>query len=265
MEVSKMKKYIDINADIGEGFGAYAMGNDEALMKYISSVNIACGWHAGDANIMAKTVALAIEHDVAIGAHPGFLDLQGFGRRKMEVTPEELKNQVIYQVGALEAFVKAKGGKLQHIKPHGAMYNMAAKDKELALAISEAIYELNPSYILLGLAGSKLIEAAKEVGLPYAREVFADRSYRKDGSLVPRNLEGAMIEDEEEAILRVKKMIEDEKVKTIEGNEIFLQADSVCVHGDSENSLFFAKKLRYGLENQNIKIQKIQTVIGYEV
>ena len=246
---------IDLNCDLGESFGNYKIGMDEEVIKFISSANIACGFHASDPLVMEKTVALAKENGVQVGAHPGFPDLVGFGRRNMNVSPAELKAMVMYQVGALAAFCKARDIKMNHVKPHGAMYNMAAKDIKLALAIAEGIAQVDDSLILLGLSGSQLLKAAQEVGLKSAAEVFADRAYEEDGSLVARTKAGAVIADENEVIERVIKMIKLGKVQTITGKEIEIKPDSICVHGDNTKALNFVKLIRQRLTQENIKIE----------
>lgn len=246
---------IDLNCDLGESFGNYKIGMDEEVIKFISSANIACGFHASDPLVMEKTVALAKENGVKVGAHPGFPDLVGFGRRNMNVSPAELKAMVMYQVGALAAFCKAKGVKMNHVKPHGAMYNMAAKDIKLALAIAEGIAQVDDSLILLGLSGSQLLKAAQEVGLKSAAEVFADRAYEEDGSLVARTKAGAVIADENEVIERVIKMIKLGKVQAITGKEIEIKPDSICLHGDNPKALNFVKLIRERLIQENIKIE----------
>ena len=246
---------IDLNCDLGESFGNYKIGMDEEVIKFISSANIACGFHASDPLVMEKTVALAKENGVKVGAHPGFPDLAGFGRRNMNVSPAELKAMVMYQVGALAAFCKAMDIKMNHVKPHGAMYNMAAKDIKLALAIAEGIAQVDDSLILLGLSGSQLLKAAQEVGLKSAAEVFADRAYEEDGSLVARTKPGAVIADENEVIERVIKMIKLGKVQTITGKEIEIKPDSICVHGDNPKALNFVKLIRQRLTQENIKIE----------
>ena len=248
---------IDLNCDLGESFGNYKIGMDEEVIKYISSANIACGFHASDPLVMVKTVSLAKENGVSIGAHPGYPDLVGFGRRNMNVAPEELKAMVQYQIGALNAFCKSAGIKMNHVKPHGAMYNMAAKDEKLALAIAEGIAEVDYSLILFGLSGSQLLTAAATVGLKCANEVFADRAYEEDGSLVARTKAGAVITDEEEVIERVIKMIKEEKVKTITGKEISICPHSICVHGDNPKALNFVKVIRQRLLQENIKIEAL--------
>ena len=246
---------IDLNCDLGESFGNYKIGMDEEVIKYISSANIACGFHASDPLVMEKTVVLAKENGVKVGAHPGFPDLVGFGRRNINVSPAELKAMVMYQVGALAAFCKARDIKMNHVKPHGAMYNMAAKDIKLALAIAEGIAQVDDSLILLGLSGSQLLKAAQEVGLKSAAEVFADRAYEEDGSLVARTKAGAVIADENEVIERIIKMIKLGKVQTITGKEIEIKPDSICVHGDNPKALNFVKLIRQRLTQENIKIE----------
>ena len=248
---------IDLNCDLGESFGNYKIGMDEEVIKFISSANIACGFHASDPLVMAKTVSLAKESGVSIGAHPGYPDLVGFGRRNMNVAPEELKAMVQYQIGALNAFCKAAGVKMNHVKPHGAMYNMAAKDEKLALAISAGIAEVDDSLILLGLSGSELLKAANQIGLKCANEVFADRAYEEDGSLVARTKAGAVITNEEEVIERVIKMVKEHKVKAITGKEIEIKPDSICVHGDNPKALNFVKVIRERLIKENIKIEAL--------
>lgn len=246
---------IDLNCDLGESFGNYKIGMDEEVIKFISSANIACGFHASDPLVMAKTVELAKENRVKVGAHPGFPDLVGFGRRNMNVSSAELKTMVQYQIGALNAFCIAKGVKMNHVKPHGAMYNMAAKDVNLATSIAEGIAEVDSSLILLGLSGSQLISAAKQVGLKTAAEVFADRAYEEDGSLVARTKPGAVITNEDEVIERVIRMIKSGCVKSITGKEIPIQPDSICVHGDNPKALNFVKMIRERLLSENIKIE----------
>lgn len=248
---------IDLNCDLGESFGSYKIGMDEEVIKYISSANIACGFHASDPVVMAKTVALAKENGVKVGAHPGFPDLVGFGRRNMNVSPLELKAMVQYQVGALSAFCTANGIKMNHVKPHGAMYNMAAKDIKLATAIAEGIAEVDDSLILLGLSGSELLNGAKSVGLKCANEVFADRAYEEDGSLVTRTKTGAVIADENEVIERVIGMIKTGRVKSVTGKEIEIRPDSICVHGDNPKALNFVCLIRERLISEGINIEAL--------
>ena len=248
---------IDLNCDLGESFGAYQIGADEEIIPYITSANVACGYHASDPLVMQKTVELAKKSDVHIGAHPGYPDLMGFGRRNMNVSPKEVKAYVQYQIGALMAFCTAACVKMHHVKPHGAMYNMAAKDRLLSQAICEAIYEVDPHLILVGLSGSEMITAAKSTGIQYACEVFADRAYEEDGTLVARSKKGAMITKEEEAIARVIRMVKQGVVTSITGKDIPIQAETICVHGDSPKALSFTKKIRAALEAEQIRVESI--------
>jgi 5-oxoprolinase (ATP-hydrolysing) subunit A len=253
---------IDLNSDLGESFGAYTIGNDSAVLPLITSSNIACGFHASDPVVMEKTVAAAVKAGAAPGAHPGFPDLMGFGRREMSITPAEAKSYIVYQVGALSAFVKAAGGKLQHVKPHGAFYNMAAKDYDLAKGICEGIVAVDKSLILLALSGSQMLRAASDCGLRTACEVFADRAYEEDGTLVSRKKPGAMITDEDEAVCRVVRMIEEGKVTSISGKDIPVHADSVCVHGDNEKALIFIQKLRGAFSSAGIRMCSLAEIVG---
>ena len=253
---------IDLNSDLGESFGAYKLGKDEDIIPLISSANIACGAHAGDPTVMKKTVELCKKNGVSFGAHPGFFDLMGFGRRNMAISPEDAKNIMTSQIGALDAFAKSEGVKLSHVKPHGALYNMAAKDKALARAIAEAVYAYDKSLILLGLSGSEMLNAAKEIGLPFAAEVFADRAYEDDGSLVARTKEGAMIKDEDEAVSRVIRMIKEHKVRSLSGKDIEISPASVCVHGDSEKALLFVKKIREALAKEGVEVRPLAEILS---
>jgi UPF0271 protein len=248
---------IDLNCDLGESFGAWKMGLDSEVIPYITSANVACGWHAGDPLVMDATVAACKAAGVAVGAHPGFPDLIGFGRRSVAASPVEVKAYVQYQVGALLAFCTAHKVALRHVKPHGALYNMAGKDEALALAICEGIAAVAPTLILLALSGSKMIDAAQAIGLPCAREIFADRAYEEDGSLVARGKPGAMITDEDLAIARVVGMVKNGTVETITGREIALSADSVCVHGDGPKALAFVKKIRAALEAEGVQVRAL--------
>ncbi len=245
---------VDLNCDLGESFGNYKLGLDEEVIKFISSANVACGFHASDPLVMAKTVKIAKDAGVAVGAHPGFPDLTGFGRRNMNVLPAELKAMVQYQIGALKAFCDSNKIKMQHVKPHGAMYNMAAKDEKLAIAIAEGIAEVDDSLILLGLSGSEMLKAAEKMGLKSKKEVFADRAYEEDGTLVARTKPGSMITDENLAIERVLQMIKKGSVKAVTGKEIPIEADSICVHGDSPKALDFVKKIRAALLSEEIEL-----------
>ncbi|MGN0371496.1 MAG: LamB/YcsF family protein [Enterocloster sp.] len=245
---------IDLNCDLGESFGAYTIGMDSQVIPFITSANVACGFHAGDPLVMEKTVALCREKNVHVGAHPGFPDLVGFGRRNLSVTPEEAAAYVKYQAGALNAFCGAAGIRLNHVKLHGALYNMAGKDYKLARAVAEAVQSVDRSLVLLALSGSQMIRAAREIGLPCASEVFADRAYQPDGSLVPRSQPGAMIEDEEEAVARVVRMAKEGLVQTIDGSDIAIEADSVCVHGDGPKALAFVEKIREALKEAGVQV-----------
>ena len=247
--------HIDINCDMGEAFGNYSMPNDAMLFDYISSANIACGFHAGDACVMQDTVALAIQYNVAIGAHPGLPDLQGFGRREMNITPREAYQITLYQIGALAAFVKAAGAKLNHVKPHGALYNMAAKDLKLAQSIADAIYDFDPSLILYGLAGSQLMSAASGKGLQSASEVFADRTYQDDGSLTPRTQANAMISNETIVLAQAISMVKQQQVMSVHQKMIPLRADTLCIHGDGEHAVAFAKTIYQAFTGEGITLK----------
>lgn len=252
---------IDINCDMGESFGNYQMGSDEAILGYITSANIACGFHAGDPSTMKKTVRLALERNVGIGAHPGFQDLVGFGRREMQVSPEEVYDLVIYQIGALNAFVRSEGGKLQHVKPHGALFNMAAIDAKLSEAVAEAVYKVDPELILFGLSGSELVKEGAKIGLRTASEVFSDRTYQQDGSLTSRRTFGSVIENSDEAIAQVVRMVKEKKVQTRQGADIEIIAQTVCIHGDGTSALRFAEQINQALRKENIEIKRIAEFI----
>lgn len=251
---------VDLNSDLGESFGRYTIGSDDRIIPLITSANIACGFHASDPVVMMKTVNMVKKAGTGAGAHPGYPDLMGFGRRNMNVSHEEAKAYTLYQISALGGMCKAAGVKLSHVKPHGAMYNMAGKDYELSKAICEAIKEYDPSLIVMGLAGSQMVKAARDMGLKTAEEVFADRAYEEDGSLVARSKPGAMIEDEDEAIARVIRMVKEGKVQAITGKDIDIKADSVCVHGDGEKALLFVEKIRKALTDEGIEICPLEEV-----
>lgn len=248
---------IDLNCDLGESFGAYQIGQDEKVLDLVTSANIACGYHAGDHNVMAKTVKLAVEKGVGIGAHPGLPDLIGFGRRPMQVAPEDVYNFMVYQIGALQAFARVHQASLNHVKPHGALYNMAARDRDLAQAIAEAVYDVDRNLILFGLAGGELVKAGQAKGLASAQEVFADRTYQPDGTLTPRTQPNAMIHDAEEAVERMIRLIKEGKVEAVDGSDVAIQADTICVHGDEPSALLFVQKLRQGLQHHQIAIKKV--------
>lgn len=251
-----MKK-IDLNSDLGESFGRYILGNDAAILEAVSSANIACGFHAGDPVVMSETVQTAIEKGVSIGAHPGYPDLTGFGRRAMALSPKELDAYVTYQLGALQAFVGRYGGRMNHVKPHGALYNLAARDYETARILAEAIYKFDPTLFFVGLAGSEMIRAGNKVGLKTASEVFADRAYTKEGLLVDRAQPGSVIQGTQEQIKRVVQMIKEGRVLSVEGDWIEIQADTVCIHGDGENAAPFSKQLKAALEAEQIEVASL--------
>ena len=257
-----MSKRIDLNSDLGESFGAYTIGMDEEVIKLASSVNIACGFHASDPIVMRKTVESAAKANIGIGAHPGFYDLMGFGRRNMNISPDEAYAYVTYQLGALNAFCVQQGTKIQHVKPHGALYNMAGKDYKLAEGICRAVYDFDPSIILLGLSGSEMINAGRDIGLKCANEFFSDRAYEDDGSLRARTKEGAMITDEQEAIERVVKVIKTGYVTTYSGRELELKIDSICVHGDNAHALDFVRSIRERLIGEGVEIAPLRSVIS---
>lgn len=248
----------DLNCDLGESFGNYTIGNDEEILDYVTSVNIACGFHAGDPVVMEKTVRLAIEKGASIGAHPGYPDLMGFGRRSMNVSMEEARAYMIYQIGALKAFVEGYGGRLQHVKPHGALYNTAATDYSLAKTLAQAVYDVDRDLIFMGLANSEMIRAARDIGLKVSNEVFADRAYNNNGTLVSRKLKGAVIHDTEVCVGRVKDMVKRGIVKSIDGSEIEIKADSICVHGDNVMALEFVKNLREKLTNDGVEFKPLK-------
>jgi 5-oxoprolinase (ATP-hydrolysing) subunit A len=248
---------IDLNCDMGESFGAYRMGNDIAILDLVNSANIACGFHAGDPATIHRTVEAALSKGVAVGAHPGLPDLQGFGRRTMAVSNSEAYDMVVYQIGALAGFAQVLGGRISHVKAHGALYNMAAKDRQLAEAIAKAVYDFDRQLVLFALAGSAMIGAAKDAGLRVASEVFADRTYQDDGSLTPRSQPNAMIEDPEASVAQVKRMVTEHVVRSVNGNDVPVQADTLCIHGDQPNALAFAKRIRGELERAGIEVKAL--------
>lgn len=251
---------VDLNCDMGESFGAYRMGNDAEILEFVSSANIACGFHAGDPSTMRKTVRMALEKGVGIGAHPGTPDLVGFGRRAMALSADEAYDLVVYQIGALDAFVRAEGGEMQHVKPHGALYNMAAKDSALAEAIAEAVYKVNPELVMFGLSGSELVRAGEKTGLRTASEVFSDRTYQPDGSLTDRRQSNALITDPGEAIAQVVRMVKEGKVRAADGTDVDLQPDTICIHGDGVTALDFARRISEELPAEGIEVKAIGTV-----
>lgn len=248
-------KTIDFNSDVGEGFGIYRLGSDRAVLECVSSANIACGMHAGDPQSIAETMAIAVELGVSVGAHPGFADLQGFGRRPMQLSSQELYNLVVYQVGALQAFAKAAGSRLAHVKTHGALYNMAARDPAMAKAVAQAVCDVDDGLVFFGLAGSALVVAGKEMGLAVAEEVFADRTYQDDGSLTPRGHTDALITDIGQSIAQVLRMVREGHVRSVNGADIPVRADTLCIHGDQPGAAQFAKAIRQALEVEGVAIK----------
>jgi UPF0271 protein len=246
---------VDLNCDMGESFGAYTIGADEAVLPFITSANIACGFHGGDPGVMRRTVDAAIEHGVAIGAHPGLPDLAGFGRRAMVVSPQEVYDLVVYQVGALNAFATAAGVRLNHVKAHGALYNMAADRDDLSDAIARAVRDVDGSLILFCLPDSEMTAAAAALQLPFAREVFADRGYLPNGMLVPRDRAGAHVSDVGEAVERAIHMVKDGSVTAIDGTVMSIVADTICIHGDGPHAAPLARTLRAGLESAGIDVR----------
>ncbi|CAN5533059.1 5-oxoprolinase subunit PxpA [soil metagenome] len=248
---------IDINCDMGESFGAWTMGRDAELMEYVSSVNIACGFHAGDATVIRKTVETAIEKGVAIGAHPSFPDLQGFGRREMKISAQEIFDIILYQVSALKGICEALGGELHHVKPHGALYNQAAKNVEISQKIAEAVKAIDSKLIFYGLSGSFLIVEAEKIGLKTGSEVFADRTYQVDGTLTPRSKANALIKDSEKAVEQVLQMIQTNTVTAENGETLPIKAETVCIHGDGENALEFARFINRKLTENGITVSNL--------
>jgi UPF0271 protein len=252
---------IDLNADVGESFGVYKLGHDSLLMPAVTSASVACGFHAGDPGVMRETVALAREHGVAVGAHPGFRDLAGFGRREIHATPREIEDLVVYQIGALAAVAAAHGVRLQHVKAHGALYNMAAREPALADAIARATASVDRSLILFGLAGSELIAAGQRAGLRTAREAFADRAYRSDGALVPRSQPGAIVEASDEVVSRVVSMVSRQTVMAIDGSYVPVEVDTICVHGDTPGAAALAARIRQALSAAGIEVVPVGSTL----
>ena len=248
---------IDLNGDLGESFGPYTIGDDEAMLRHITSANVACGFHGGDPSVMRRTVGLALAGGVAIGAHPGFADLAGFGRREIRMREQEVEDLVAYQIGALAGVARSEEARLHHVKPHGALYNMAAHDRALADAFARAVVAVDATLILFGLAGSCLIEAGEAVGLRTAAEVFADRAYRVDGSLVPREQPDAVIDDSKEVVERALRIVQDGTVVSVGGEVIETRGDTICLHGDTPGAGELAARLRSGLEGAGIRVLPI--------
>jgi UPF0271 protein len=250
---------IDLNSDLGESFGAYVLGADQEMLSLVTSVNIACGFHAGDPDVMAHTVRMAIDQGVGIGAHPGFLDIQGFGRREMQVAPQEAYHLVLYQVGALSGFARAHGQTVSHVKPHGALYNMAERDPNLARAIAQASFDFDPNIVLYGLSGGQLVAAGAALGLRVAHEVFADRNYQPNGQLVSRQRPDALIHDPQIGAQRMVRLIMEGSITAIDGTELPMQADTICVHGDNAQAVMIAQELKTSLVASGISLQRVGT------
>jgi UPF0271 protein len=246
--------HIDLNSDMGESFGAYHIGADEEILKWVTSANVACGWHGGDPHVMRQTVARAKALGVAVGAHPSYPDLLGFGRRAMQITRQEARDYMLYQIGALRAFVEAAGLSLQHVKPHGAIYNVAVKDRELSLGIAEGVADAGGDLILVGLPDSEIVKAGQEIGLRVAREAFGDRAYKEDGTLVSRKIAGSLITDPDVVAERVLGLVRG-TVKAITGKELRLTADTICLHGDTPGAGVIARRVRERLEAAGIQVR----------
>jgi 5-oxoprolinase (ATP-hydrolysing) subunit A len=259
-----MRHRIDLNSDVGESFGNYKIGLDEEVIPLISSANIACGFHAGDPLVMANTVSLAAENGVGIGAHPGLPDLMGFGRRTMDISLDDIAHYVTYQVGALQAFARQRGLTLQHVKPHGALYNMAVANPDISDTIARVISELDKNLILVALAGvngDEMAAIAKRHSIRIAFEFFADRAYNPDGSLVNRKLPGAVLHDDETVAERIIKLAKEGSVTAIDGTEMKLEADTICVHGDNPQALSLVKRIRDSLMDSEIEVSPMGTFL----
>lgn len=248
---------IDLNADVGESFGPHTRGLDGLVMQAVTSANVACGFHAGDPGVMRATLALAREHDVAVGAHPGLPDLVGFGRREMHVAPREVEDLVVYQIGALAGMAVVHGLRLQHVKPHGALYNMATRDPALADAIARAVASVDPTLILFGLPGSELLAAGRRAGLRTAREGFADRAYEPDGGLVPRSVPGALIEDTRTVVSRALSMVSERQVAAMDGTRVSIEIETLCVHGDTPGAAAMTARIREALGEAGVSVRRI--------
>jgi UPF0271 protein len=251
---------VDLNADVGESYGAYVVGDDEALLPSLTSASIAAGFHAGDPRVLRRTIRLAHRHGVSVGAHPGFPDLAGFGRREMRLSPDETEDLVLYQIAAVAGVAKSEGVRLQHVKPHGALYNMAAADAGLAGAIARAVRAFDASLILFGLPGSALLEAGRAAGLRVAAEAFADRAYQRDGTLAPRSIPGSVINDPSVVVSRAIRIVSQGVVTAIDGTDVQVAADTLCIHGDTPGAGLLAATLRSGLEAAGIHVMAIASV-----
>jgi 5-oxoprolinase (ATP-hydrolysing) subunit A len=245
---------VDLNADVGESFGVYTAGNDDLLLRTVTSASVACGFHAGDPSVMRRTVRMAAETGVSIGAHPGFPDLGGFGRRDMNIEPREITDLVLYQIGALSAVARAEGASLRHVKPHGALYNMSVRRADIAEAIAHAVAAFDDALVLIGLAGSELLLVAERLGLRVAAEGFADRSYEHDGSLTPRHVAGAVVSDAARAAEQALRIVRDGRVVARDGSTHPLRVDTICVHGDTPDAAYLAAAVRADLERAGVTI-----------
>lgn len=257
-----MHSQVDLNADVGESYGAFRVGADEELLTRVTSANIACGWHAGDPLVMGRTVELAVEAGAGIGAHPGFPDLLGFGRRNLQISQTEAKAYVLYQLGALDAFVRRTGQKMQHVKLHGAMYNMLLKDSALGSGVIEAVLEFDRNLILVGFSGSQFLQMAQARGLRVAHEVFADRAYSPEGGLVPRTSPEALIDSADQAAARALRMVTEGLVQASDGQDVQVRADTICIHGDNPGAVSFALAIRQALEAAGVKIRPMREFIA---
>lgn len=248
---------VDLNCDLGESFGSYVKGMDEEVIPLVTSCNIACGWHAGDPSVMHRTVALAKRAGISIGAHPGYHDLEGFGRRPMMISPDEAYDAIVYQVGALMGVCRTQSAHLKHVKPHGALYNRCAVDRSLADAVAKALYDLDPELIVVGLANGELIAAAEALGMRAAQEYFVDRNYDDEGHLVDRGKPGATIDDEAFAIERAVRAVSQCDIESMSGKPIDMQADTICIHGDGPHALAFARDIRRAFAEADIDIRAL--------
>jgi UPF0271 protein len=242
---------------MGESFGAWKMGHDDDVLPLVTSANIACGFHAGDPAVMRKTAQTALKNGVALGAHPGLPDLVGFGRRNIDITPQDAYDMVVVQVGAMAAVAASQGARLNHVKAHGNLYNMAVKNVELARALAQAVYDVDPGLIFFGLASNPMVDVARDIGLKVAEEVFADRTYQSDGSLTPRSRPEAMIVDSRLSIQQVLRMVREKKVRSVQGEDVGVNADTLCIHGDQPGAVDFAKAIRAALQAEGIEVKAL--------
>ena len=256
-----MFRLLNLNADLGESFGPWKMGSDGAMLGIVNSANVACGYHAGDPTVMLKTVALARDNGVSVGAHPGFPDLQGFGRRRMDIPADELEAMLIYQIGALDACARAQGLRVTHVKPHGALSNIACAERKVADAVARAVHRLDPALTLLAPAASQLVYAGRDQGLPVVEEIFADRAYLDDGNLVPRSQPGAMIHGAQASLEHVMRMVEESALISINGKRIPVNPQSICVHGDNADAVATAQAIHDGLLKAGFKLAGIPELV----